>query len=201
MGKRQGWTPRTNVKWFWEVQPDGDLVFRNGDAGVGYSSLILAPYANEWIHVAVTWDDGAIVQYVNAEEVLTGNLTFRDTADATVVSIGCVSATNSETFVGSIDEARIYDTALDVAEIVKAMTGDTTSATLIAPGNESTDVRRDISLRWSPGEFANTHDVYFGSVFADVNDASRTNPLGVLASQDQTATTYDPDGLLEIGQT
>ena len=48
---------------------------------------------------------------------------------------------------------------------------------------------------------AATHDVYLGTSLDDVNNASRSNPMGVLASQGQTATTYDPEGLLEIGQT
>jgi len=42
--------------------------------------------------------------------------------------------------------------------------------------------------------------VYLGARFADVNDASRANPMGVLVSQGQTAATYDP-GPLELGQT
>jgi len=43
--------------------------------------------------------------------------------------------------------------------------------------------------------------VYFGAVFNDVNDASRANPLGVLASQNQDANSYDPAGLLDFGKT
>ena len=40
-----------------------------------------------------------------------------------------------------------------------------------------------------------------GTTFADVNTASRTDPKGVLASQGQTETTFDPAGLLAYGQT
>ncbi|MDI9433823.1 MAG: hypothetical protein QM570_19070 [Planctomycetota bacterium] len=69
------------------------------------------------------------------------------------------------------------------------------------PKDEAIDVARDVVLSWMPGEMAATHDVYFGTVFEDVNAASRTNPMGVLVSQDQTALTYDPAGLLEFGQT
>ena len=69
------------------------------------------------------------------------------------------------------------------------------------PAAEMTDVLRDVILSWTPGEFAATHDVYLGTIFGDVNDASRTNPRGVLASQDQPATTYDPPGRLDFGQT
>jgi len=68
------------------------------------------------------------------------------------------------------------------------------------PADEVTDVSRDVVLSWTPGEFANTHDVYLGTVFGYVNDADRTNPLGVLANQGQNATTYDP-GRLDFGQT
>ena len=59
----------------------------------------------------------------------------------------------------------------------------------------------DAAVAWTPGKFAATHDVYLGTSFADVNNGSRTNPAGVLASQGQTDAQYDPDGLLEYGQT
>ena len=68
------------------------------------------------------------------------------------------------------------------------------------PANEATDVLRDVILSWTPGEFANTHDVYLGTFFDDVDDADRNDPRGVLASQGQIATTYDP-GRLDFGQT
>ncbi len=69
------------------------------------------------------------------------------------------------------------------------------------PADEATDVRPDVVLSWFPGELAATHDVYFGTAQGDVNDAGRTNPLGVLVSRNQDANTYDPDGLLTLGQT
>ena len=56
-------------------------------------------------------------------------------------------------------------------------------------------------LSWVSAESAQTQDVYFGTSFEDVNRADRDHPLGVLVSQGQTATTYDPEGLLEFGRT
>ena len=55
-------------------------------------------------------------------------------------------------------------------------------------------------LTWSPGKFAATHDVYFGTVFADVNNASVAESLGVTASQGQDVPSYQP-GRLDFGQT
>ncbi len=68
------------------------------------------------------------------------------------------------------------------------------------PDDGATDVWRDTRLAWTPGAFAQTHDVYLGTVFEDVNEASRADPMGVLLRQGQSADTYDP-GRLELGQT
>jgi len=74
------------------------------------------------------------------------------------------------------------------------------SASTPSPEDGAVDVRRDGVLSWTAGASAVTHDVYLGTSFADVNAASRANPMGVLVSQGQTAATYDP-GLLELGRT
>ena len=77
--------------------------------------------------------------------------------------------------------------------------GKPTNARNPSPADSATEVPRDVILSWTPGPFAATHDVYFGTSFADVDQADRTNPLNVLASQGQNATTYDP-GRLEFSQ-
>jgi hypothetical protein len=59
----------------------------------------------------------------------------------------------------------------------------------------------DVALSWKKGELAETHDVYFGTNEAAVTDANRSNPLGVLVSQDQSTTTYDPPEFLELNTT
>jgi hypothetical protein len=108
----------------------------------------------------------------------------------------------SDFYVGAVDDARMYNRALAPAEILTVMKGGETSvASAPSPADKATDVPRDAVLGWTAGEFAKTHDVYFGTVFTDVNTASRTSAKGVLASQGQTATTFDPAGLFAYGQT
>ncbi len=77
--------------------------------------------------------------------------------------------------------------------------GPPTNARNPSPADSATEVPRDVILSWTPGPSAATHDVYFGTSFADVDQADRTNPLNVLAAQGQNATTYDP-GRLEFSQ-
>ncbi|MEN6575504.1 MAG: discoidin domain-containing protein [Phycisphaerales bacterium] len=62
------------------------------------------------------------------------------------------------------------------------------------PADGTVDVPRDVVLSWLGGQAAATHDVYFGTSFDDVNDA--TQP-----TQSVTNASYDPEGLLEYGQT
>jgi hypothetical protein len=68
------------------------------------------------------------------------------------------------------------------------------------PADQADDVLVDTMLNWRPGVGANTHDVYLGTVFDDVSNASRAEPLGVLVSEGQDANVYDPMGALEYGQ-
>ena len=69
------------------------------------------------------------------------------------------------------------------------------------PADTETDVPRDVVLSWIPAEDADKYDVYLGTVFDDVNDADRSDPRGVLVSQGQSHATYEPDDLLDFGQT
>ncbi|MEN6425936.1 MAG: discoidin domain-containing protein [Phycisphaerales bacterium] len=84
-----------------------------------------------------------------------------------------------------------------VAEYYEAFT----IAIAPVPDSAATDVPRDVVLSWTPGESAATHDVYFGTSFEDVNSASTSDPRGVLISQGQVDAAFDPEGLLEYGQT
>jgi oligosaccharide reducing-end xylanase len=62
-------------------------------------------------------------------------------------------------------------------------------------------VLADVTLSWKKGEYAEKHDVYFGTNEAKVTDANRSNPLGVLVSQDHSTTTYDPPEFLDSDTT
>jgi hypothetical protein len=69
-----------------------------------------------------------------------------------------------------------------------------------SPEAEIIDVPRDVVLGWNPSPTAATHDLYFGTNFDDVNNASLGEPMDVLLSPGQTDTSYDA-GRLDFGQT
>ena len=71
------------------------------------------------------------------------------------------------------------------------------------PADNVSNVRPDAVLSWSPGYYAVSHDVYFGTSFADVNDANNSLPVGSSVYKGQQvydSNSYDPCGL-EFGTT
>ncbi len=72
---------------------------------------------------------------------------------------------------------------------------------LMTPGPGASDVLHGAILSWISPSFAQACDVYFGTSQEAVGSANRTNPQGVLVSQGQTASTYDPNGALDYSRT
>ncbi len=88
--------------------------------------------------------------------------------------------------------------ARDLAVLTQAAGG---SAAALDPKPHASDVSCDAILSWMSPKFTPDHDVYFGTSPEEVGAAGRSDPLGVLVSLGQTATTYDPAGPLEFSRT
>jgi len=71
--------------------------------------------------------------------------------------------------------------------------GKPTKARNPSPASEESDVPRDVILGWTPGPFAATHNVYFGTSFDDVY-----NGIGGVT---QSVTGYAPAQRLDFGTT
>jgi len=69
------------------------------------------------------------------------------------------------------------------------------------PANGKTEVPREVVLGWRAGSYADKHDVYFGTAFADVNEASISNWQTALLRQGHDDTNYTLADPLEFGQT
>ena len=157
--------------------------------------------ADQWYHVAVVRDGIDMIAYVNGLEDTrvtgTREITFKDG-----FNIGA-HANASRQFFGRMEDIRIYDHALTADEVLAIALAPFPKLELAAgpnPVNGETNVVRDAQLSWTPGEGADQHDVYFGTNFDDVNNASTTDdPAGVYMGPQET-TTYTP-GSLEFGQT
>ncbi len=189
-----------------EVGTDGRLRFLHraplGTTGGPSIYSPTAPTAAAWHHMAAVKSATEMLIYVDGQMVASQADATTFDAAPTFVYIGVLDTRMMRMWPGLLDDVKIFDTALSAAEVAVAMALPVTGlATNPVPANKATDVQRDVILSWSPGETATAHDVYFGTVSEDVNNASRTAPGVVLVSQNQDANAYDPVGVLQYGQT
>ncbi|UCC97845.1 MAG: discoidin domain-containing protein [Phycisphaerales bacterium] len=137
----------------------------------------------QWHHVCGVFDNGTSTIYIDGEpepSTQLGSTMGRNTLRYGYIGKNSEAAVENQAgptgnpLDGDLDDLRIYDHALTQAEIRQAMKGLPPGvATDPSPGDEATDVPREVVLSWKPGEFApavNGHRVYFGESFNDVND-------------------------------
>ncbi len=184
---------------------DGYLHLSIGDSTFVQSVSSGVVPLNEWVHVCGQVIDGEQLFYINGEPSEPNEPPTLDTViphGTETLRIGNAPENNS--FMGKIDDVRVYNKAVSQEEIQLIMiSGLSSEATLPSPDNQAQEVSRDTLLSWKEGQFSDTHYVYFGTDFNDVNEASVSDPRGVLVAENQTDTTFQPLGadLLEFNTT
>jgi hypothetical protein len=84
---------------------------------------------------------------------------------------------------------------------IRYMTNSMDCAAHPEPANKSAITAAPAAfLSWIPGADANTHDVYFGTDFNDVNSADRNNPHGVLRNQSLDLNIFNLTGFLDLNK-
>jgi hypothetical protein len=176
---------------FFAGNPDTSVISR-GDMVTG-----------EWVHIAAVRNTVARTISVYLNGAPDNSVAHSNTAALNANNNFVIGANTLDNryYNGQMDEVQVFDVALTDAEILAVMSGGPSLASDPIPADKATDVPFGTALAWTAGETAVTHDVYLGATLADVNDASRGNPMGVLVSQGQTETTYQPDVVLEFGKT
>ncbi|MCH8193913.1 MAG: hypothetical protein IIA65_07840, partial [Planctomycetes bacterium] len=191
-----GGTGRT---WLYVVAGEIRTFIGGGTTGSGVS-----PVAGEWYHAAVVATEGSPdTQQVFVNGLASGQAgqrTAEDSAGGYVISAS--KTLTGRRVDGLVDDMQFYDHALTEEEMQQAMKGiGEPMATSPSPGDGATDVSRDVTLSWAPAELAEKRNVYFGTVFDDVNNADAENPMGVLVSTGQVETTYQPPVRLDFDTT
>jgi len=111
-------------------------------------------------------------------------------------------------FDGSIDDVAVWNRALTVEEINYLWNDGTGNPVDVTPpgqasdptpANEAEDVPREVVLSWTPGDSGRKHDVYLGTTFVDVNEATIGSDL--LIDESQEPNTLAVGRRLDFGQT
>ncbi len=154
----------------------------------------------EWTHVAGAYETGQQTLYINGVEAgsASGTISLNEDIVLTIGAGASNVAAGNYFFVGVLDDVALFDSALTEQEIQGVMAGFSTGkASAPIPADGSSDIPRDVSLQWSAGKTAAEHDVYLGTTYDDVNNATIDD--GVYMGR-QTELTYTPESLA-LGET
>ncbi|OHB83000.1 MAG: hypothetical protein A2Z38_07955 [Planctomycetes bacterium RBG_19FT_COMBO_48_8] len=156
----------------WKFGIDSGDVIKFTTLGIlDYTSSVGVP-VGEWSHIAATFNEaGTELQvYLNGTlvDTISGNGPANPATGLYAVGFGGTWAL--EFFDGMLDEVRVYNQVLTGPEIVKLAV----RVKAWKPDPEDGTLYADtwVSLTWTPGGYAVSHDVYMGENFDDVNDGT-----------------------------
>jgi len=194
--------------WWTELDPGGtQLRFKSNTSP--QSNIYLTPehlIEGEWAHLAFVHDatENTGTIYLNGEERLSGDwdLPAGDFSNLRI-GIGVVNTADGlGTFNGALDDVMIFQVPLSQDEVLAAMEGRGAEHRPKAFGPNPKDgtvlVVTWANISWKAGDFAVSHDLYFGTSFDDVNDGAEGTFVGNLAMTNQVVgfpSFPAPDGL------
>jgi hypothetical protein len=169
-------------------------------AGNTYFDATTEVTDNEWHHGAGVYDGSRAIIYIDGVEDASISATGQ-LASASQDVLICDNAdyAGSRLLRATLDDIQLYNRGLTPVEIQAIMKGliDPTLSAEPYPSDTEDDVLRDVVLSWTPGQFADKHNVYLGTSFDDVNSADSGSPL--LVGPGISQNTLSP-GRLEFSQ-
>jgi hypothetical protein len=192
------------------------FIFGEPDSGgVGYEDWAMASGAtlndDLWHHITVTYSasNQLAVYYLDGIEVI-NNPEWNYSDPILTVRIGGPRSSDTRrmwrNYIGTLDEVAVFNHALtadEVALLYRFGPKPTPKASNPSPLNGAVDVTRDVVLSWDMGIYGSQRNVYIGTNFNDVDEATLSDPRDVLVSESQNSTSFDPIGNepLEYGRT
>ena len=175
---------RTSTDQFWALLVNdaaGGVTFYLRDVGRAHTSRLDSPdpvNTDTWIHVVGVRDqqNKEVYLYLDGEVVVSLPDETENINSGQSIWIGDHL---SRYYDGLMDDVRIYDYALGKSEILAAMEGSEGYPYALGPDPKDGAIHEDtwITLSWSPGDYAVSHDVYLGESYDDVSSATVDSDL------------------------
>ncbi len=178
-------SPDSNRGWEFKVN-NGQLAMQLYSTAADEGKLTITGsatlQAGEWYHVAGIYSSSGPEQfYINGELDKEQELVTTLQANDSPVNIGAYRWNGYKVyFAGLLDDLQIHNVALSADEIFMLMTGQDLFPKARNPSPKDGALNEDTwtSLNWTPGDFAVSHDIYFGDSFEDVNNGVNDTFLG-----------------------
>ncbi|MHC4647547.1 MAG: LamG domain-containing protein [Planctomycetota bacterium] len=208
--KDDHWSIKINGDRFAEWWHGGDDERYNVVEAVGNPLSV-----GEWYHIAGVFNftvlpnlklyiDGGLAATLDAAVSTSSVPLLNSSTNMAPVGIGCRARSGPSDegewyqnfFAGKIDELRVQDVALSPGKFLTIPGPEWAGNPNPYDGERTVDP--NVSLSWAPGTGAPSHDVYFGTRYEDVRDATTSS------TEYQTTLTvdnnsWDPPGVLKFG--
>jgi len=158
------------------VGTNGILVYEHGSGYMPATAVYDADIGSDWNHIMIVYDNKQPTIYFNGSNVRTGLTSPREVVNAPIHFGGMAYGF----FEGLMDEIRIYNRALSAAEVRKLAARPNAYSPIPVKGTIHEDTW--LSMSWSSGGNAASHDVYFGENFDDVSAGAESVFQGNQAS-------------------
>ena len=187
----------------WAVNANGALwlgVWGSRLESIG--SWDFTDHLDEWHHVATTYDNAAQHAWIYVDGELNIEGTVGAAIDQTADGLWLGYKQDGDSwFHGIIDEVRISDVVRSQDDIKASMLGSAGFPFSRGPNPETDTILESTwaNLSWRPGDYAVSHDMYFGTNFDDVNDGAEETFVGNMAGTSQVIGFPGfpaPDGLI-----
>ena len=146
------------------IGTNGISVYEHGSNYMPATAVYETELGDDWNHIMIVYDNKLPTIYLNGQSVHTGLSSPREIVSAPIQFGGMAYGY----FEGLMDEVRIYNRVLSAAEIKKLAARPKAWSPDPPSGSMFPDTW--VSLSWSPGDFAISHDVYLGENFSEVSD-------------------------------
>jgi len=163
-----GWNFQVRYGWGGGPTPYMSFTFNHSPrawAGVGRN---LEQY--EWAHIACSHDGALLKCYLNGE--LTESTPMGQIGGSNLPVLIGSDGWGSD-WTGAIDDVRIYDHGISEAELLAIMSPEPIPTAFGPTPKDGTMIMATATLlKWQPGAYAHTHDVYFGDSLDAVSAAT-----------------------------
>lgn len=148
----------------------------------------------QWAFVALVIEPTKATMYLNGGSGLVSavnNVSHAIEEFNNTLYLGRDTAASTRYFKGTIDDVRIFPRALPLAEITNISNGHGPAANP-NPAHGATVSTNAVTLSWTAAAAATSQEIYFGTDYATVRDATTASPV---FRGSQAGTTFNP-GLL-----
>ena len=134
----------------------------------------------QWHHFAIVRSGLSLIAYLDGEQHMETSLEEVLAMDNVSIGVRDRDGEQDDYLPGKVDEFKLYTIAFDAEDIETIMAPGGSFPQASGPNPKDGTLNPDtwVNLGWLPGDFAVSHDVYFGDNFDDVNSGVESTLLG-----------------------